>query len=252
LTALLNYKRKLDMLNTTSDQALHKSVLIRVLIHILDDVFLSKNLFFKGGTCASMIGYLDRFSVDLDFDVSSKAKIDEVRSRLEKIFKKLNLEIKDYSPNTIQYYLKYEAPENSRNTLKIDAVDVPFKNNVYEKVLLPEINRFAICQTIDTIFANKLVALVDRHERNNSIAGRDVYDIHHFLQKGFVVNNELINERRGVDTIEHVRYLINFIDQNISQTTLDQDLNALLSPNKFQALRKTLKIETMSLLKSLL
>ena len=240
------------MLKTTKEQALHKSVLIRVLSHILDDTFLSQNLFFKGGTCASMLGYLDRFSVDLDFDISSKSKIAEVGAKLENIFKNINLSVKDQSQNTIQYYLKYEAPENSRNTLKIDAVDVPFKGNTYEKVLLPEINRFAICQTIDTIFANKLVALVDRFEKNKTIAGRDIYDIHHFLQQGFAVNEELIKERRGVGLEEHVAYVINFTDENITQATLDQDLNTLLSPKKFQAIRKTLKIETLSLLKSLI
>jgi predicted nucleotidyltransferase component of viral defense system len=238
------------MLNTTKEQALHKSVLIRVLSHILDDAFLSQNLFFKGGTCASMIGYLDRFSVDLDFDISSKSMIAEASDKLENLFKNLDLSIKDQSQNTIQYYLKYEAPENNRSILKIDAVDVPFEHNRYEKVLLPEINRFAICQTVETIFANKLVALVDRFEKNNSIAGRDVYDIHHFLLHGFAVNEELIKERRGVGIGEHVAYLISFIDKNITQTTLDQDLNTLLSPKKFQSVRKTLKMETLSLLQS--
>ena len=240
------------MLKTTREQALHKSVLIRVLSHILDDTFLSQNLFFKGGTCASMLGYLDRFSVDLDFDISSKSKIAEASDKLENIFKDLDLSVKDQSQNTIQYYLKYEAPENSRSTLKIDAVDAPFEHNTYEKIPLPEINRFAICQTIDTIFANKLVALVDRFEKNNTIAGRDVYDIHHFLQQGFAVNKELIKERRGVELEEYVTHLIAFIDENITQATLDQDLNTLLSPKKFQAIRKTLKIETLFLLKALL
>lgn len=41
----------------------------RLLIEIVDQPVLAHNLVFKGGTCAGMLGYLDRFSVDLDFDL---------------------------------------------------------------------------------------------------------------------------------------------------------------------------------------
>ena len=48
---------------------IHKVQLTRLLTEILDNPTLSQNLYFKGGTCAAMLGYLDRFSVDLDFDL---------------------------------------------------------------------------------------------------------------------------------------------------------------------------------------
>ena len=173
------------MLRASQQNALHKSVMMRVLIGILDDSFLSSNLFFKGGSCASMLGYLDRFSVDLDFDVKDKSFSKEIAQKMEGIFEKLNLIIKDSSKNTLQYYLKYEAPPNVRNTLKIDAVEEPYQNNKYETLLLPEINRYAQCQTKDTLFANKMVAFVERFEKTGSLAGRDLYDIYHFLLQGF-------------------------------------------------------------------
>ena len=56
----------------------------------------------------------------------------------------------------------------------------PPKSNVYETVRLVEIDRIATCQTIETMFANKLVALIERREKTGSIAGRDLYDVHHF------------------------------------------------------------------------
>ncbi|MBW6442007.1 nucleotidyl transferase AbiEii/AbiGii toxin family protein [Patescibacteria group bacterium] len=237
------------MLKTNQSQALHKSIMLRVLINILDDPFLSQNLYFKGGTCASMLGYLDRFSVDLDFDIKDKNLISDVQKGLEKIFDDVGLEIKDSSKNTVQYYLKYEAPENSRNTLKIDAVDVPYIGNEYEKILLPEINRFAICQTKSTLFTNKLVAIIDRHERNGSIAGRDIYDIHHFFQQGFDINEEIIKERRNTDTNTYLKELVDFIEKNITETIINQDLNFLLEPEKFNSIRKTLKDETLALIR---
>ncbi len=174
-----------------------------------------------------MLGYLDRFSIDLDFDIKDKKNQDDIKNALENIFERINLSIKDQSKNTVQYYLKYEAPPNLRNTLKIDAVDIPHQNNKYEKLLLPEINRYSICQTKETLFANKLVALVDRYEQNGSIAGRDIYDIHHFLQKGFDFNEKLIEERRQTDADSYLRYLIEFVEDKLTQTIINQDLNFL-------------------------
>ena len=237
------------MLKTNQSQALHKTIMLRVLINILDDSFLSQNLYFKGGTCTSMLGYLDRFSVDLDFDLKDKNLTNTVSESLEKIFSSTGLEIKDKSNNTIQYFLRYNAPENSRNTLKVDAIDIPHENNEYEKMLLPEINRFAICQTKSSLFTNKLVAIMDRYERNGSIAGRDIYDIHHFFQQGFDINNKLIKERRGVDTNTYLKDLEKFIEKNITETIITQDLNFLLDPTKFNSIRKTLKDETLALIR---
>lgn len=246
---LPSYKRKSAMLPANKDQALHKAIMIRVLIKILDDTFLSQNMFFKGGTCASMLGYLDRFSVDLDFDIKSKEVSTEISKHLEEIFTALDLETKDRSKNVLQYYLKYDAPAGSRNTLKIDAVDVPYNNNNYENMLLPEINRYATCQTKETLFTNKLVALVDRFDQHNAIAGRDLYDIHYFLKNGFGLNEELVVERRGVDIKTYLKQLIEFIDKHITQTVINQDLNFLLEYKKFNAIRQTLKEETIVLLR---
>ncbi len=59
--------------NLRTEDIFHKSQLLRLLIEIVDTPLLAQSLAFKGGTCAAMSGYLDRFSVDLDFDVLSGA-----------------------------------------------------------------------------------------------------------------------------------------------------------------------------------
>ena len=237
------------MLRTNQTHALHRSIMLRVLMNILDDRFLSKNLYFKGGTCSSLLGYLDRFSVDLDFDIRNKEFVDEIKNKMEKIFNNLGLEVKDSSKNTVQYYLKYQAPENLRNTLKIDAIDIPYKSNEYEKTLLTEINRFVICQSKSTLFANKLVAVMDRYEKNKSIAGRDIYDIHSFFIQGFDINDAVIRERRDLDTNSYLKELLIFIEKNITETIINQDLNSLLELSTFNTIRKTLKDETLSLIR---
>jgi predicted nucleotidyltransferase component of viral defense system len=61
------------MLDLRPEDILHKSYLNRLLMETIDRPVLAHNLAFKGGSCASMLGFLDRFSVDLDFDILKDA-----------------------------------------------------------------------------------------------------------------------------------------------------------------------------------
>ena len=99
------------------------------------------------------------------------------------------------------------------------------------------------------MFANKLVALLERFEKNNSIAGRDVYDIHHFFMKGYNYEADIIKERREVEVRKYLEELVEFIEKRITQTVINQDLNTILPPDKFNQIRKVLKSETLTLLR---
>lgn len=229
--------------------AIHKAWMFRVLRAVADDAHLAKVLVFKGGTCAAMRGLLDRFSVGLDFDyVGSADEMSATRNRLEKLFSDLGLVIKDASKEVPQYFLKYPAGDSERNTLKFEATNIAIDANKIEKVRFADIDRVFSCQTIETMFAHKLVALIDRYERHDSIAGRDVYDIHHFFLKGFSYDAKVIQGRRGVPPLEYLKELRSFIVRHITDTTIDQDLNVLLSPEQFQKIRHILKEETISFL----
>jgi predicted nucleotidyltransferase component of viral defense system len=118
------------------NDALHKAWLYRLLEAVADENRLENTLYFKGGTCAAMLGWLDRFSVDLDFDYAgSRADIPITRILLEGIFKRLGLEVKDSSKNGLQYFLKYQPTGSSagafRNTLKIEASFPLFTASLY-------------------------------------------------------------------------------------------------------------------------
>ena len=231
--------------------AVHKAWLYRTLINIVDNKNLAQKLCFKGGTCAAMQGFLDRFSIDLDFDyIGDKHDLKETSTQLEEIFKKLGLEIKDKSQNVPQYFLKYPARENERNTLKIDITFPSPKNNQYELVRLVEIDRIVKCQTKETMFANKLVALIERYEKNTAIAGRDLYDIHYFFMNGYKYDTAIILERRKEKSIKlFLKKLIKFIENHITETILNQDLNVLLPLHKFKNIKKELKHEVIMFLK---
>lgn len=237
------------MLLPRPTDTVHKAWLYRVLTGIADDDLLSHALYFKGGTCAAMRGFLNRFSVDLDFDARiEKSDVAEIRERIESVAHDLGLAIKDQSTSGIQYFLKYPAPEHARNTIKIDVLFPPPRENEYEPTHLAEIDRTMVCQTQETMFANKLVAIIDRFEKTGAIASRDIYDIHAFFLQGFRYRPEIIAERRGVDAATFLKELIAFIEKRVTLTVITQDLNTLLEPKEFQTVRRFLKPETLRFL----
>lgn len=229
-------------------RAFHKAQLYRLLIKLLDNQKISSNIFFKGGTCSTMLGFLDRFSVDLDFDLKKGVNKEDLRKELYLIFNDLNLAIKDESKRALQFFLRYEAPQEQRNTIKLEIIDNPFQSIDYRPQYLKEIDRMAVCQTVESIFANKLVAITDRYQKRNTLAGRDIYDIHYFLSHGFNYKKEIIRERTGKDHITYLKQLKKFIQDKITQKVIDQDLNFLLPYKKFNTMKGTLKTETLMLL----
>ncbi len=230
--------------------AKHKAWLYRILCSLADNKKLSHILRFKGGTCASLLGILDRFSVDLDFDyVGEKKNIPQVQKEMEKVFLGLGLTIKDKSKSVPQYFLKYLGKEGERNTIKIDVTFPPPKSNVYEAKRFTDIDRIFFCQTSQTMFANKLVALMDRYKKNTSIAGRDLYDIHYFFENALSYNEAVIQERTGKSTDKFFFELIDFIEKKVTEKHIDQDLNTLLPPLIFQQKRKRIKSETLLFLR---
>lgn len=230
--------------------AVHKAWLYRILMAICDDDILPQVLYFKGGTCAAMLGWLDRFSVDLDFDyMGTGDTIVRHRCRLQDILRSLGLLIDDQSSRGLQFFLKYPNAPGERNTLKIDTGFPPVAANVYEVLRLPDIDRMMVCQTQRTAFSNKLVACMERYKKSESLAGRDIYDIHHYFFRGFRYHPPVIEERTGVTASVFFEQLIDFVDQRVTQNIIDEDINALLDPKIFGALRKSLKRETLVFLR---
>jgi predicted nucleotidyltransferase component of viral defense system len=240
------------MLIPQKRDTLHRAWLFRLLSAIADDRTLLQTLRFKGGTCAAMLGLLNRFSVDLDFDLPGGGEnIPLVRSHLETIFSTLGLKIKDSSTVVPQYFLQYDSPSNTRNTIALDITFPPPKSNAYTTVKLEDIDRFLPCQSIPTMVANKLVTPLDRFQKHGSIAGRDIYDIHAFLLQDLPVSFDVIQERTALSPKQFCKKLSTFIDQKVTQTILDQDLNTLLPPKEFQRIRPFLQEETVRLVAEL-
>lgn len=197
-----------------------------------------------------MLGYLDRFSIDLDFDfVGDKSSLPQICQRLETVFRALGLIIRDQSRTVPQYFLKYDAATGNRNTIKIDVTAPPPRANTYEVKRFHEIDRIITCQTIETMVANKLVALLDRYKHREAIAGRDLYDIHHFFLNGYHYNDGVISERTKKTVTAFFSDLIAFIETQVTDKIINQDLNTLLPYERFSRLHKILKPETLIFLR---
>jgi hypothetical protein len=236
------------MLNLRSEDILHKSYLLRLLMEIVDQPLLAQTLAFKGGTCAAMLGYLDRFSVDLDFDVLLNADEAAMRSTFHQIFEKLGFIIRLEFDQVLFFQLRYPSQTGKRNTLKISASNLSAKANQYKVQYFAEIDRLINSQTIETMFANKLVAVIDRYAQHKTIAGRDIYDIHHFFVQGYGYSGAVIRERTGASPQEYFGRLIGFIKEHFTQTVINEDLNSLLPIKQFQQVRKIIIPETLSIL----
>lgn len=238
------------MIFVKPEDVLHKAQLLKLLTEIADNHLLSSNVYFKGGTCATMLGYLDRFSVDLDFDLKKNADKLKLLPEFMKIFKKLDLKVEKGNGKNLFFILKYDAPKDQRNTTKLSVSDVFVKANEYKTFFMAEIDRLVACQTIETMFANKLVAVVDRYNKHEKIAGRDIYDIHHFFSKGYTFKKEIIEERMKMSVEDYFKKLIKFIDEKVTDRVLTEDLNMLLPYDIFLKFRKILKPETLIFLRS--
>ncbi len=236
------------MLDLRPEDIIHKSYLNRLLIEIADQPMMAQTLAFKGGSACAMLGYLDRFSVDLDFDVLPGADEVSLRKAFHQIVDRLALKVTFESDQALLFQLRYPSSPGKRSTMKVSASSISVKANQYKVQYFPEIDRLMNSQTIGTMFANKLVAVTDRYAQHRTIAGRDVYDIHHFFLQGYSYHGEVIRERTGLELGDYFEELIAFIKKYVTQTIINEDLNSLLPNRQFQQVRKILIPETLSLL----
>jgi predicted nucleotidyltransferase component of viral defense system len=238
----------MDEMNLRSEDVLHRSYLNRTLIEVMDQPYMAHHLAFKGGTCAAMLGYLDRFSIDLDFDALPNADEQKLREGFIQAFQKLGLELVAAFDQALFFQLRYPNSPGKRNKLKVSASTLYVRANEYIVQYFPDVDRLINSQTLETMFANKLVAVMDRYNQHGTIAGRDIYDVHHFFVMGYAYNQAVIYERTGLQPSDYLRNLVAFIRKNITQRIINEDLNTLLPPKKFQSIRKIMIPETIALL----
>lgn len=191
----------------TFNQTKHKTVLIRILKELYSHFEIGPLLGFKGGTAAYLFHGLDRFSVDLDFDLLSPEKeefvFEEVKSILEKFG---TIKTADKKRFSLIYILAYEDKEFEAQNVKVEINKRNFGSNYEIKSYLGIPVKVMVREDM---IANKLVALYERIGKTN----RDVYDSWFFLSKDWAINKEIVEKRTGMTFRDFLVTIIEVVNQ---------------------------------------
>ncbi len=162
-----------------------------------------KTLVFTGGTCLRKIYGLPRLSEDLDFNFSSKFKIEDFA-----------LKVQDYFQSELQYkeikvkisgqkqtvFLKFPVPSQLGLSQTFGGSPILFVPCDFNKQIIgrqeTEVNSvstrefsfFVLSYNLPTLFANKITAFLQRNFRKGKeqtvpFKGRDLFDLVWFLEK---------------------------------------------------------------------
>jgi len=150
-------------------------------------------LIFKGGTALKRCHFGEyRFSEDLDFTLAKRVEFVEIRARLEEVYElvaqasgiRFSFEAEDRQPhvNSYTFYLRYQGPMPTSNTVKVDITvaeillfpveQLPVLRAYPEFEDVPEDRPISV-YSLSEIATEKIVALQDR-ARNEP---RDLYDL---------------------------------------------------------------------------
>lgn len=227
----------------------HQLVMGQILRDIYADTSVSSLIGFKGGTCAYFLYGLNRFSVDLDFDLLSAD-----RSAPEIIYKNIGDKVKAYGEvkdqhikrNTIFFLISYG--DAGRN-IKVEINTRPPMSNIKEYYKFREYLGIAmLAAKKDYIFASKLAALTDRR----LLAMRDIYDVWFFAKNHWDINAEVIKIRTGKTIKKYIADCLSVIEA-VKDNEILRGLAELLLDEKTKAWVKTrLRQEVVFLLKNYL
>ena len=221
-----------------------REALLTTVMNLFSETFRNKAIL-HGGMVLRLLE-CPRFTNDLDYlfvPFKSKNDVQEMILGALKTIPGLKL---SYSMNSKCLRILLKSAENVTAQVEVK-VDMECKTDVLTSAPLSRIyNQPArVIAVIDfgTALANKMSAWLDRRLM------RDLYDIHHFFLQGLRYDAAVIRERRGVAALDFFRQLVVFVEDNVTQTTIDQDINMLLPDEKFQRLRKVIKPEVLLFLK---
>lgn len=217
----------------------HKSILIKILKGIYSDPTIGPALGFKGGTAAFMFYELNRFSVDLDFDLLDSKKEDYIMKRIEEIispFGKIKSNWKKYY--TLFFELSYaEEEHNIKIEISRRPTEAKFEIKNYLGISMKVMSR-------EDMTANKLMAMYERMERTH----RDIFDVWFFLQNDWPINKKLLEKRAQMSFSDFLKKCIEALEKLDNHNIL-AGLGELLDAKQKAWVKANLKKDTIFLLK---
>ena len=221
------------------DISIHKSILLQLLKSIYTDLSLGPILGFKGGTAAHMFYELNRFSVDLDFDLLDADKSEYVYQRLSEIIKTYG-QIKQSRQKRYTIFFLLSYAEQAHN-IKIE-VNLRNFSSRYEMKTYFGIAMKVMVQ--EDMFAHKLVAMIERGGKTH----RDIFDVWFFLKHNWEINEKIILKRMNLTLKEFLPQCIDLLEQKPNRNILS-GIGDLLDPQMKIWAKTHLKVDTIFLLK---
>jgi len=224
--------------NNMFDRQRHEQILKNILRDIYTTPELQGRLAFKGGTCLYMFYGLNRFSVDLDFNVISDTLPEEA---VVNIIKKYLVIDDQMNKHFTWFWLG--SYEKGKQRVKVEMskrnyLDTYVNKNFYG-VTIPTMST-------DCMFAHKLCAITDRKKLQN----RDLYDAHFMFLKDFPINEKIIELRTEKNIKEYFTYLIDFIEKKVNPNTILEGLGELIDNQQKDHIKATLIRDLLFDLKS--
>ncbi len=227
------------------NQTTHKTILIRILKEIYANLEIGPWLGFKGGTAAYLFYGLERFSVDLDFDLLSPEKEDVVFDEVKGILEKFGvIKIADKKRFSLIFILAYADKEIDAQNVKVEINKRDFGSKYEIKSFLGIPIKVMVREDM---VANKLVALYERIGKTN----RDVYDSWFFLSKGWAINNAIIEKRTALSFQDFLSGCIEVV-RKLSSSHMLSGMGELLTEKQKVWVKNKLKDELIFQLELLL
>lgn len=220
------------------DAANHKNTLIRILKDIYTDATIGPYLGFKGGTAVYLFYDLDRFSVDLDFDLIDESKEQYVFERIKHILEAYGTIKEAYEKrNTLFFRLSYA--DNHQN-IKVEINRRNFGSRYEVKSYLGISMKVMVKEDI---VAHKMVAMIERIGQAN----RDIFDTYFFLKNNWPINEQIIEKRTGKSMRQFLKECIEKLE-SMSNVGILNGLGDLLDAKQKAWVKNKLKVETIFLL----
>lgn len=226
----------------TLDYSIHKNILLQILIDIYSDTTIGPYLGFKGGTAAYLFYGLERFSVDLDFDLLDKLKVDYIFEKIEKIIKKYGKVVDAQKKRfNLLFLLSYSDKIKNAQNVKIEISRRSFGSK-YEVRAFNGISMLVMDK--GDMLAHKLMAMYERIGKTS----RDVFDVYFFYKKGWEINKTIVESRAGMPFRTVLQKCI-FLLEKMNNKHILLGLGELLAEPQKDWAKAKLKDETIVLLK---
>ena len=224
------------------DTSTHKNILLRILKDIYSDPTLGPFLGFKGGTAAYLFYGLERFSVDLDFDLLDETKEKHIFEQIKNILMDYGTvkEAREKRYNLFYLLSYHDKVEGDRNIkVEINRRDL---GSSYEVKAHLGISMKVMAK--EDMAAHKLAAMCERIGKTN----RDIFDVWFFLSDNWRINRKIVEKRAQLPFKEFLRKCIGLLEKVGSRHILS-GIGELLNEKQKTWVKAKLISETIFLLK---